>query len=68
MKQVTLSVSGMKCDHCAATVQQALEAVDGVQQAEVSLEASTANLLLEDGVLDRDLVAAVETAGFQAIC
>ncbi|MBK8002108.1 MAG: cation transporter [Verrucomicrobia bacterium] len=35
---VTLKVTGMTCDKCAAGVQKALKKVDGVKAAEVSLD------------------------------
>ena len=37
MVQKTFAVSGMKCPHCEAKVEDALRAVAGVQQAEVNL-------------------------------
>ena len=37
MVQKTFAVSGMKCQHCKAKVEDALRAVAGVQQAEVNL-------------------------------
>ena len=37
MVQKTFAVSGMKCPHCTAKVEDALRAVAGVQQAEVNL-------------------------------
>ncbi len=42
----TLKIEGMMCGHCEATVKKALEAVDGVESAEVSHEKGTAVVAL----------------------
>ena len=38
----TMRIEGMMCGHCEARVKKVLEALDGVEQAEVSHEAGTA--------------------------
>ncbi len=53
---ITVPVRGMTCNHCVARVRTALEALDGVREAEVSLEDQQARLT---GELD---LQAVETA------
>ncbi len=37
METKTFEVSGMKCGHCKANVENALKALDGVRSANVSL-------------------------------
>lgn len=66
MKNVTLNVTGMKCDGCASNVQRALSGVQGVRRADVSLEEARADLLTEDAVGVEDLVTAVKNAGYDA--
>ena len=61
-----LKISGMSCGHCVSHVKSALEGVDGVSQADVSLENNRAEVTLSDGVIDGDLIAAVEAAGYVA--
>ena len=61
-----LKISGMSCGHCVSHVKSALEGVDGVSQADVSLENNRAEVTLSDGVIDGDLIAAVEAAGYEA--
>ena len=61
-----LEISGMSCDHCVSHVKSALESIEGVSQAEVSLENHEAEVTLSDQVIDADLIAAVEQAGYQA--
>ena len=61
-----LKISGMTCDHCVSHVKSALEGVEGVSDADVSLENHEAELTLSSEVIDADLIAAVETAGYEA--
>ena len=56
----TVKIEGMMCGHCEATVKKALEALDGVEQAEVSHEKGEAVLTLSHAVADKDIQAAVE--------
>lgn len=66
MRKLTLEVTGMKCGGCANAVRSALDRVEGVRRVEVSLDDARAELVLEDGVWEEDLVAAVEGAGYGA--
>ena len=59
-----LTIDGMMCQHCVAHVKRALEAVDGVTAAEVSLEKGTAAVTLAHDVPDEPLRRAVEDAGY----
>ena len=43
-KQQSYTVEGMTCNHCVNFVQMALEEVDGVEKAEVSLDPAQATL------------------------
>tara|TARA_R110002074_G_scaffold394621_1_gene582119 strand:+ start:1109 stop:1423 length:315 start_codon:yes stop_codon:yes gene_type:complete len=45
---VTLSVPGMDCPACPITVRKSLEAVDGVIDAQTSLETRTAVVTFDD--------------------
>ena len=64
-----LKISGMSCDHCVSHVKSALENLEGVSQSDVSLENHEAEVMLSGEVVDADLIAAVEAAGYQAeIC
>ncbi|MBQ9002663.1 MAG: heavy-metal-associated domain-containing protein [Eggerthellaceae bacterium] len=60
-----LRVEGMHCEKCVARVTQALEDVEGVTSANVSLESASATV--EGRGFDAAaLVAAVQEAGFEA--
>ena len=61
-----LDVSGMTCGHCVSHVQSALEGLEGVSRADVSLESHEAEVTLSGEVIDADLIEAVEAAGYQA--
>jgi Cu+-exporting ATPase len=59
-----LKIDGMSCNHCVATVKKALESVQGVEDAEVSLDEKQAVVV---GKVDpKELVRAVEDAGYEA--
>ncbi len=62
----TLKISGMSCGHCVSHVKSALEDIEGVSQSDVSLENHEAEVTLSGEVVDADLIAAVEAAGYQA--
>ncbi len=60
----TIRVDGMMCKNCAAHVKKALEALDGVEAAEVSPENADAVLTLSKEVDDAVIEAAVTDAGY----
>ena len=61
-----LRISGMTCGHCVSHVKSALEGMEGVSEADVSLENHEAEVTLSGEAIDADLIAAVEAAGYQA--
>ena len=58
-------IEGMMCPHCEATVKKALEAVDGVESAEVSHENNCALVKLSKEVPDDVLKKAVEDKEYE---
>lgn len=56
----TVKIKGMMCGHCEMAVKKALEALDGVEKAEVSHETGTAVLTLSKEIPDADIKKAVE--------
>ena len=56
----TVKIEGMMCGHCEKAVKAALEALDGVEKAEVSHEKGTAILTLSKEIPDADIQKAVE--------
>ncbi len=61
----SIDVDGMTCEHCVHAVKNALEGVDGVVVAAVSLEKRSARVGLEHDVPDDALKAAVKKAGYK---
>lgn len=61
----TISVEGMMCEHCVAHVKKALETVEGVAQAAVSLADKQAVVTLTQEVANGDLKKAVTDAGYE---
>lgn len=64
--KITLTIEGMMCQHCVAHVKKALEGVEGVASAEVSLDDKTAAVTLSGDVSTDTLIAAVKDAGYVA--
>ena len=60
-----LKVEGMMCQHCVKHVTDALQAVEGVEKAEVDLKKKRAVVTLEGPVADEVLTSAVKEAGYE---
>lgn len=60
-------IEGMKCMHCKASVEKALNGVAGVTDAEVDLEAKTARIVADADATDEMLMAAVKEKGFEPV-
>ena len=65
LMQKTMKIEGMMCPHCEAAVRKALEALDGVDAAEVSHEAGTAVVSMSADVADAVLKEAVEAKEYK---
>lgn len=64
---VRIPIQGMSCAVCAANVKRALQSIDGVQEAEISLERREARVRYGEGkVSPEQLVAAVNELGYKA--
>lgn len=63
------TVTGMTCAHCETAVRQEVEALDGVERAEVSAAAGTLRLSVQESrqISDDAIIAAVDEAGYQAV-
>ena len=65
LMQKTMKIEGMMCPHCEAAVKRALEALEGVDAAEVSHEAGTAVVSMSAEVADAVLKEAVEAKEYK---
>ncbi len=60
-----MTIKGMTCQHCAASVTKAIENVPGVNKVKVSLDDSAAFI---DGEPDRQkLIESIKNAGYEAV-
>lgn len=64
MRELTLTVSGMKCDGCAESVREALAAVSGVESVEITLDRGEARVTADETTGRDELKTAVEGAGY----
>lgn len=64
MKRETISVTGMSCNGCEQNVESALQKLDGVTRVEGDHEADTVEVVVADDVVDDDIHAAIEQAGY----
>lgn len=62
----TMHIEGMMCNHCKKAVEDALNAIDGVQ-AVVDLEAKTATVTLSKDVNDQTLTDAVTAKDYKVV-
>ncbi len=68
MKTQTLSISGMSCEMCVGHVTRALQALDGVQSAAVSLADNRAVVTYDPSVVGTPQMAeAVAEEGYKVI-
>ncbi len=63
----TMKIEGMMCGHCEATVKKALEALVGVDHAEVSHEQDQAIVTLKEDVANDVLKKAVEDKDYNVV-
>jgi copper ion binding protein len=63
--KTTLKIDGMSCEHCVKHVTQALEEINGVESAKVSLKDHNAVVEHSDAVSADVMKAAVVEAGYE---
>lgn len=67
MKEERFKVTGMSCGGCVSRVTKAIEALPGIEKAEVSLEKGEAFVIFdEDEILINEIKEAVTKAGYPA--
>lgn len=66
MEKITLYITGMACGGCSASIANALRAIDGVIEAEVSHTEGTAEIRYDPAKLDpAQLQVTIINAGYQ---
>lgn len=69
-KTITVKIEGMTCNHCVHAVQSALEEIDGISKAVVSLEKKSAVVSCDpDRITTDQIVDIIEEEGYSpSIC
>lgn len=62
---LSFKVDGMSCASCAGRVEKSLNSVPSVQQASINLATEKAQVILGAGVSAKEIVEAVESAGYE---
>ncbi|MDW5552212.1 heavy-metal-associated domain-containing protein [Methanosarcina sp.] len=66
MTQETIKVEGMSCMHCQLRVKKAVEAVEGVQRADVNLQTKQVTIDFEEGKENLEKVkATIRETGYE---
>lgn len=66
MTQGTIKVEGMSCGHCQMRVKKAVEAVEGVQKADVNLQSKQVVIEYDEGKANLEKVkAAIKEVGYE---
>ncbi|WP_440956416.1 heavy-metal-associated domain-containing protein [Methanosarcina sp. Mfa9] len=66
--QEAIRVEGMSCGHCVMTVKKAIESLEGVKEANVSLEDKKAVVEYDEKKVElEDIRAAVKEAGYEPV-
>lgn len=66
MESITISIRGMTCQGCVASVQRALERIDGVETVDVKLDPGEVKIEYVAGrVHAAQLYSAIEDAGYE---
>ncbi len=62
-----IKINGMNCNHCKMAVEKALNGIDGVESAEVSLENKEAIVTLNKEISNETFKSVIEEAGFEFV-
>jgi copper chaperone len=67
MKKTTMRVEGMTCDHCVQSISRALQEMEGVTRAAVSLDQKTAVVEHQDDKpTPEQMLAVIDEEGYSA--
>lgn len=68
MKKVEIKVEGMHCEGCSNRLSRVLNNVDGVKEANVSLENKLASIEYDENITKiEDLEESIKDAGFEVV-
>jgi Cu+-exporting ATPase len=63
----TLKIEGMHCASCVSSVQQSLQSLDGVAEANVNLATESAKVTYTNGLTLEDFEESIEQAGYELL-
>lgn len=67
-KKVILNVEGMSCSHCVTAVNNAVNSLDGISNAEVDLEGKSVTIEYDDDKVALDSIKeAIEDQGYDVL-
>jgi len=66
-EEIIIKVEGMHCPLCTTAVKKALKNVEGVEKVKALLETKSATVVAKEGILDKDLLEAVKTTGYEGV-
>lgn len=62
---ITLEVPDISCAHCKSSIEGAVAPLEGVEQAEVTIDARTVDVRFDDSVVALDdIITAIEDQGY----
>lgn len=68
LSSMIISVQGMSCNHCKASVEKALKTLTGVEKAEVDLQKAEVTVEFDPGVIAPEaLQEAITAAGYEVV-
>ena len=62
-----ITVKGMTCGHCAASVTKALEELPGVSQVQVDLTSGRVSFASDSPIPIEDLAQVIKNAGYELV-
>jgi copper chaperone CopZ len=62
--RTTVTVTGMTCEHCARSVTEELNAVNGVHTVEVTVSSGKVTISSDRELSGAEIASAVDTAGY----
>jgi len=66
MIQITLSVPDISCGHCKSSIEGALQPLEGVECASVSIDERNVAISYDDSAVDVDaFIAAIDEQGYE---
>lgn len=63
----TVKIEGMKCQHCASHVEEALKNIEGVKSVHVNLENKEAVIKSKSGIDEEAIKKAIEEVGYKVV-